>query len=367
MVEIRDIQKRVSESATIREVIDDFMRLACAQAVCVRVMPWLLCAPNQEVYWRYLSYPWISHESQLPPFFWDKWLAPNDIIASFPGQHSTMSMSDIDARFRSFPSFFKEDKEFEYPFQVILQVNMERLDTKQIEQIQQIIRNDRVFVTAERRPPLKLQLSSGRQFNSGKQVGTMGGFIRTDEKIFCVTCSHVVENATVTDTAGHNIGAVVAQSSLTAMKHGTDCTPLPPRHTKAASMNSNDVALIEMSASVNCSGYAKAPIKELHQSDVINVALHYQPLRSAVRSLCVAMRISHRGADYCFAPLIELYSPDGTTRPGDSGAWGLNAKREWASMIVGADTISSFAIDARCVADWIDDCGIVSKGQWTVF
>jgi hypothetical protein len=88
----------------------------------------------------------------------------------------------------------------------------------------------------------------------------------------------------------------------------------------------------------------------------------------SVRSLTTAMRLSHGGAYYCYAPLIEFYSAMGTTWPGDSGAWSLaNQFSEWAAVVVGADTLSTFAIDARDVSDWLDNCGIVSKGNWSIY
>ena len=366
MVDVREIYERVRESSTISDITRRFMSLKSAQAVTVRVLPWLLVDPDAYHYMRHFPYPWDGREfSRLPPFFWERWWGPED-HAAMPKRRS-LTMVDIDKRFGNYPPFPGYGSGHKYPFQVILHVDQTRFSDDELETIGSMTEDERVLVTAEWRPPMRLQFAAGDQVLSGKSTGTIGGFISEGNNTFGLTCSHVVTGNTVTDLGGQQIGKVARQASPHKMAIGSVCTPYPPNGAIGAFVNNNDFALVNVSVAVQPSGYAASPAPSLQQTDLIDVNCQKGSLRFTVRSLCIAMNISHGGNSYCFAPLVELYSLSGTTQRGDSGSWGIKGGTDWATMIAGADSISSFAFDARDVAQWIDGCGSVTPGAWSVY
>jgi hypothetical protein len=367
MVDIREIYARASESTTIRQIAQKFMSLKSAQAVTVRILPWLLFDPDAYHYLRHFPFPWDGREwSRLPPFFFDRWLSPEDHVAAFPAGRQRITMADIDRRFHDFPPFPGYGPIYKYPFQVTLHADLSKLSESESEVIGQMTRDENVLVTAERRPPARLQLSAGDQVLSGGTRGTLGGFIRDGADIYAVTCGHVAKSTSITDLTGNSVGNTTVITAPQAMLPGTVCTPFPAPPAIGAHVNSGDFALISTTAPVSPSGLNSSVSLTLNQSDLIDVLCGGSSRRFAVRSLCIAMAIADSGTDYCFAPLVELYSGSGTTRSGDSGAWGVKNGTDWATTIVGADSISSFAFDARDVASWIDASGVVTGGGWTV-
>lgn len=367
MVDIRDIGASAAESGTIRETVARFMKLKSARAATVRVMPWLLYDLNRHRFLRHFPFPWFDGDLEsLPPLFWENYFNPDGVFGHID-EGNGATMGDVFDRHRNgmAPPFLGH--EFKSPFQLILHVEKGSAMENEAEELTSLTRRADVFTTIEKRGRMRLQLTSGDGIACGSNTGTLGGFIDNGSGvIYGVTCAHVAMTHRVFDHAGTQIGTLTTATKQSSMQPATVCTPFPPTGAIGATINSGDFALIHMSNPVQQMNASLA--QSLHQGEVIDVNGSKTRHRFNVRSLCIAMRLTVGSQDFCYAPLVELYSRSGTTWSGDSGAWGMkNQQSEWAAMVAGADSISTFAFDARDVGQWIGNCGFIPSGsQWSV-
>lgn len=354
MVDVREIYSATLENEAIAVLTRKFMRLRSAQAVSVRVLPWLLLGDRADDFLTRLGIGRYGEGwERLPAFVWEKWWSSEDhaVVPPYDHEESLQTLKDIEGRFTG-PG--------RYPFQVILHVNQERAVREEYDIIRELASDEDLVVTVEWRPPMRLQIAAGDRVRSGTARGTIGGFVVDGPYTFGVTCAHVVTSSQIDDLNGKGVGVAI-QRTTPSPAGGAVCTLSPAPGDVVAPVNNSDFALVRMQVQVGRSGYGARPATALRQCDPIDVGGR----RFTLRSLCIAMDVLQSGTSFCFAPLIELYSSSGTTQPGDSGSWGTKSG-DWATMVVGADAISSFAIDARNVAQWIDGCGSVTAGNWFV-
>ncbi|QPC91318.1 hypothetical protein [Mesorhizobium sp. INR15] len=370
MIDIREIGARARELEALDDLLSKFMALPSAQAVTVRVMPWLLLDyDGYRAFARYSDF--LSHAIGYPLLFEDMWIGPE-----FANPFMMPGRNQPDLDWDAMQDRFQDDRISEHligrekprdPFHIELHVRQDAYDLSQAEIVRRLANDSPLFVTVQRRGAMKLQFASGDLILSGGKSGTIGGFIADHRgTVYGLTCSHVASGGVVTDVTGRKCGDVKASTTQVSMASGSVCHPNPRRGSPTCAINSLDLALVEMSVAATATGLKLGG--SVAQGDIVDVGASRSSYRFGVRSLCIAMQLGLNSVDYCYSPLIELYSPAGTTWPSDSGAWGLtNQFSEWATVMVGADSVSSFAIDARDAADWIDTCGIVSAGAWSVY
>lgn len=354
MVDVLEIYEAAIDSEAVRDVAGRFMRLRSAQAVTVRILPWLLLDSDRLPR---LFGKWGGPElADLPAFYWETGPVADE-FATAPPFGEPASMAEIFDRLNRWGGF-------EEPFQVTLHINRERFREDERSLVNEITSIRRVLVTAEWRPPARLQLAAGDVVCSGKGHGTLGGFIIVGPQVYGVTCAHVVDEAEITDRDGRHVGTAQEWTTRDEMGPGTVCNPMPLPGEVQAPINATDFALVQMHGRIARTGLSARPVRHLGQFDLVDVGSTAR--RFSVRSLCYAMNIQQSGVSFCFAPLLELFSGAGTTRPGDSGSWVVK-DGAWAGMVVGADQVTSFAIDARRIAPWIDASRVVQQGAWSVW
>lgn len=362
MVDVKEIAARARDLEPANELIGRFMELPCAQAVTARVMPWLLLNDEDYLALRYY-YRFVERVAGHLRILDDWWIG-----GSFNMADRKLADLDWDAvldRFRD--GDIGQDiarKSLRGPLQFELHVRQDAYDEGQAKIVRGLANETPLFVTVARRGAMQFQLAGGDRILSGSKSGTIGGFIADAQgTVFGLTCSHVGSTGTVTDVSGTPVGKIIVSTAQTPMVTGSVCHPNPRPGSIACAVNSLDLALIEMSVAV--AGTGLTVTGSVAQGDTVDVDANGARYRFGVRSVAIAMQLGLGGISFCYSPMIELHSPAGTTWPSDSGAWGLTRQfSEWGAVVVGADSVSSFAMDARDASAWIDTC--IGANTWSV-
>ena len=322
--------------------------------------PWRRFMYRQDARYQSRALFFTSEIFTTDPFYWDRLVLDRELSSDHNLDVPDLSLSAVRQRLKVYNTELKQ------PLHIILHVNAAQRSEKDDEQIRRLIGTEQLVVSAEWRPTLTLQNAPGERLSCGGRSGTFGGFITDGTQYVGVSCAHVAGpvGAIVTDKYGHALGSVSAQATLTIMARGSVCTPFPPPRSTGASLNKSDCSLVSMLSPVSRTGLAPSITSSLNQYDRITILTPVN--RSyAVRSLCIASTLTLGSNRYCYSPLVELYAPSGTTGRGDSGSWGVNVSSQWSTMTVGADTVSTFAMDARDVEGWINASGTFSSA-WHV-
>lgn len=367
MVDVNELYNIAVENREIGQLVSKFMRLQSAQAVCIRAHPLLACrllgGQHSPYYYFGRGYKYGRDFHRAHPFWIDSlWLAAHPAVAGRPDD--LMPIHELGKLQR-----YLGPGSMGPPIQVVLQVNTEKRNELDDVAVSELTSTDRLFVTAEWRPQMRLQFFAGDNIVCGAKRGTMGGFVTDGTDVFGVTCAHVAGaiGTSANDLHGSIVGLVKDSSTRTAMSAGSVCTLHPAGGESGAATNVHDCALVEMASSVAPTGMKSHVVHSLRQGDSITVGAGASSKRFVVRSLCYVMAISDAGIDYCFTRLVELYSQAGTTTAGESGSWGLTGANEWATMTVGADSISTFGIDARNTGTWVGASQALGTGCWSVY
>ena len=210
-----------------------------------------------------------------------------------------------------------------------------------------------VFTLVDTRGPCRMQLAPGDQVWSGGMRGIVGGFVSDGTHEYGVTCGHVAVGPDLSDKSKSIVANVTASEKPAPMPVGGICDPKQRVGNPSVVINNIDSAVALLTTAVQPSGIKLAG--SVRQADRISVQAQGGRLDFTVRSLAIAMSLKSGSDLNCFSPLVEMFPDTVTTNLGDSGAWGLkNAGTEWATMVVGADSVSSFGTDARDVHRWIE-------------
>ncbi|WP_157139080.1 hypothetical protein [Asticcacaulis biprosthecium] len=197
----------------------------------------------------------------------------------------------------------------------------------------------------------QLIATPGDRLTCAGSSGTLGGFLRDGSygATYAVTCGHVVSAGSVSTKAG-TLGNCVYATPPKALSSGTVCDA------NCSQMAKLDVALIDVGtatvsnvATTTCSLVSKGDLVEMRGATSGTVTYE-------VGGAVVEIEIGGS----CWNRLYQLHAPTAgilpfsvsvaTTpmpQPGDSGAWVLRNKTEWAGMVVAADPVlTGYALSA---------------------
>lgn len=191
-------------------------------------------------------------------------------------------------------------------------------------------------------PILVVQPGSGVAGNGGQ--GTLGGFVTESStgSVWGMTCGHVASAGVVSTQAGK--GTVVSARAPVAMPAGAVCS------SGCAHSNDLDVCLVDGVIGVNRATRVASVVTsgQLVEMDSAGSGRQYQ-IGGAV--------VDHLIGGGCWERLIQFHAPTVGILPvaaqvamtpvpqgGDSGAWLLRNKIEWAGMVVASDHLHGYAL-----------------------
>lgn len=360
-MELREISERFAGIEGANEVVSKFLKLRSAQAATVRIFPIIAFRDTHfwEPFWPYDnfhffrdSFQYLRNERDNSYFLRrldeierrNQRLDPNEIE----------SWDDVESNW----SKLIDTLDLQIPKQpIILELHLERGRLRDaegdLEKAMAIASEAPLLTLVDVRGECRMQFTSGDQVWSGGRRGVIGGFVTDGTNQFGVTCGHVAVGSKLTDHSGVVVATTTATEQPVPMPSGGVCDPTPRAGTPSVTINAIDAAIVSMSTSVK--PMSLSLIGSLRQAERLSVQARSGRLDFTVRSVAIAMSVKSGSSASCFSPLVEMYPDTGTTNAGDSGAWGLkNAGSEWATMVIGADSVSTFGTDARDIHQWIE-------------
>jgi hypothetical protein len=224
-------------------------------------------------------------------------------------------------------------------------------------------------------------------------TGTLGGMLECGNSgtHYGLTCSHVAQtrhaNVALTDVGGSSVvnAGTVAETNyanLSARAHpaGTLCNPV----STPAPIREVDAAMITLNTGHTAANSLRslAPIKGIYKLAALSAGDTVEMLSGAtghvsyrIAGLTVTCKLSMQGTDYCFANLLQTYSPPTAPTPlwlaraftsppkaGDSGAWMCRAVPDpndpsktdyfFAGMLIGGNGSDGFSHFTDEILSW---------------
>lgn len=217
-----------------------------------------------------------------------------------------------------------------------------------------LARQQNFLALVETRPLGMLAISPGDACLAGNVPGTIGGFLR-DQKTggpYAATCGHVVSKGTNVSVLGKHLGICSYSHAPQQLALGQTCIPSCP------SANKLDLALIDVgNATVTNVVTGVAAHLAFHQSIVLRGGMSHVN-KFEVGGLVITYRPGN--SNVCFENMFEVRPPStaGIINPrlraavatvpiqGDSGGWLETASKEWGGVLVAADHLMGYALEA---------------------
>lgn len=213
------------------------------------------------------------------------------------------------------------------------------------------------------RGAMNAQYASGLSVDCAGKKGTICGTIEDSHATYALTCGHV----------GQSNGDFVYGVGRSPNKIGEVIETVIPTSTgncnrvAAPAQNGVDACLIELDASqpaINNYLTGVAPIADISDGDYLHIhaqgSRRAKKVRVAGASIWKKIDLLNNGIEVCCGDVFEFteanfsYLNSPVTKAGDSGAPLLfnNTSSNWAGMLIGGVSGSSYATYAEHVFDW---------------
>jgi hypothetical protein len=245
--------------------------------------------------------------------------------------------------------------EFAMPFLVKIiakPVNSNFFESR--EQLVALASRQNFFAIVETRPLGRLVASAGDACLAGGVPGTVGGFLRDQKskRVYAATCGHVAAVGATVTVSGTHLGTCSHSQPPRPLPVGQSCTQGCP------SANRLDLALIDVGkTTVKNKVTAIASQIASHQSLVLRGGMTKVNTFEAgglMLTYCPGL------SNVCFENMFEVRppSPGGILSPrvrsafatvptqGDSGGWLETTGGEWCGVLVAADHLMGYALEA---------------------
>jgi hypothetical protein len=217
-----------------------------------------------------------------------------------------------------------------------------------------LVRAQNFFATVETRPLGSLSNLPGDACSAGSGNGTIGGFLRDNNarKTYAATCGHVVSNGVNVSVGGRHIGLCAYSHAPRLLASGQLCTR------NCGWANKWDFALIDI-ANASSSNVVRAIAHTIvpHQAIVLRGGVS-KTNTFEVGGLLITCTPGN--SNVCFENMFEVRPPTagGIINPrltaaisalptqGDSGAWVETQGKEWCGVLVAADHLMGYALEA---------------------
>ncbi|SRR6266849_233090 len=228
----------------------------------------------------------------------------------------------------------------------------ELLETR--EQLVALVRRQNFFALVETRPMGRLAVSAGDTCLASGVPGTIGGFLRDRNTggVYAATCGHVVSKGASVSVSGKHLGACSHSQVPRKLTAGQSCT------TGCSGANKLDLALIDLGSATVKNAVAGVAAKIASKQSIV--------LRGGVTQVNTfevgghVMTYCPGNSNVCFENMFEVRppSPGGIVSPrvraalatvptqGDSGGWLETAASEWCGVLVAADHLMGYALEA---------------------
>jgi hypothetical protein len=221
-------------------------------------------------------------------------------------------------------------------------------------QLVEFVRKWDFFAVVETRSLGRLAVSPGGECVTGASSGTIGGFL-TDQNtgvVYATTCGHVVSAGASVLHSGSHLGVCTHSRAPRQLAPGQSCTPGCP------AANSLDLALIDIGT---------LPVANLVTGVATSIASHQSiVLRGGVSKVNsfqvggLVLTYCPGNSNVCFENMFEVRPPSGggifnaqvraaiATLPtqGDSGGWLETTGGDWCGVLVAADHLMGYALEA---------------------
>ncbi len=203
------------------------------------------------------------------------------------------------------------------------------------------------------------------------ESGTLGGYLRDNERLYGTTCAHVVqgEEAPVFHPAQADS---VSARQVGVVRHSEMPDPTPPGYScnnrSMSSAGRVDLACVEMDNQIV--PQANPRVGVVNDIDLVDVMCPRTPVVFAGKStkyreaeigaLCIWHEIDVFGQPHCFGDVFEIthrkpyYVNTSLARPGDSGAWTVSVVGScvsWNGMLIGGDGAQAYCSFAENVLE----------------
>jgi hypothetical protein len=222
------------------------------------------------------------------------------------------------------------------------------------EQLVALVRRQNFFALVETRPMGRLAVSAGDACLAGGVPGTIGGFLRDRNTggVYAATCGHVVSKGASVTVSGKYLGACSHSQVPRKLASGQSCTA------GCSGANKLDLALIDLGSATVTNAVAGVAAKIASKQSIV--------LRGGMTQVNTfevgghVMTYCPGNSNVCFENMFEVRppSPGGIVSPrvraavatvptqGDSGGWLETAAGEWCGVLVAADHLMGYALEA---------------------
>jgi len=223
------------------------------------------------------------------------------------------------------------------------------------ERLRFLTTHQRFFAILETRPLGTLAVAPGDGCIAGGNPGTLGGFLRDQNTglIYAATCGHVAPaGVNVATTAGINLGPCTHSHAPHVLAAGQNCRP------GCVGSNLLDLALIQTNGS-HCANTATGVATQIvpHQPISLNGAASGQ---NTFEVGALMITYCPGASNICFENMFEVRPQvsGGLLNPriraaltslptqGDSGGWLQTTSKEWCGVLVAADHLMGYALEA---------------------
>jgi hypothetical protein len=347
--------EEVAELEGIEKLLDQVSSIPITQGVVMDINPiWLFLYrlnraglayrfPIARNEYNWLTEQLVNMESLEGDEIDFSWLDSDDVVKYFSSEFFSLQGGIESLPERHLPFIIKI---------IVKPISRELLSLRS--ELVEIARNQPFLTVVETRPLGHLAAAVGDKLTAGGVPGTLGGYLQDQNSgcIYATTCGHVASKKSSITIAGNQVGTCSYSHPPSVLSKGQVCSK------GGNNTNALDLALLDLGATSSSnvvSGVASTITP--HQNILMRGGVT-KTTKFEVGGLVITY--SPGNSNTCFSNMFEVRPPSscGLLNPtlrtalasvptqGDSGAWIETMGKEWCGILVAADHLMGYALEA---------------------